>query len=82
MATNGRQLRYLSTSNEESAKLFMVIDLLLQESVVVIIDFVDILRSSISTERMVHGHGEQLDDRGGECMVRRGHSELWPIIPI
>lgn len=28
-ATNGRQLRYLSTSNEESAKLFMVIDLLL-----------------------------------------------------
>lgn len=60
----------------------MVIDLLLQESVVVIIDFVDILRSSISTERMVHGHGEQLDDRGGECMVRRGHSELWPIIPI
>lgn len=58
MATNGRQLRYLSTSNEESAKLFMVIDLLLQESVVVIIDFVDILRSNISTERMVHGHGE------------------------
>lgn len=65
MATNGRQLRYLSTSNEESAKLFMVIDLLLQESVVVIIDFVDILRSNISTERMVHGYGQQLDDRGG-----------------
>lgn len=65
MATNGRQLRYLSTSNEKSAKLFMVIDLLLQESVVVIIDFVDILRSSISTERMVHGYGQQLDDRGG-----------------
>lgn len=65
MATNGRQLRYLSTSNEESAKLFMVIDLLLQDSVVVIIDFVDILRSSISTERMVHGYGQQLDDRGG-----------------
>lgn len=65
MATNGRQLRYLSTSNEESAKLFMVIDLLLQDSVMVIIDFVDTLRSSISTERMVHGYGQQLDDRRG-----------------
>lgn len=53
--TNGRQLRYLSTSNEESAKLFMVIDLLLQESVVVMIDFVDALRSSMVLERTIHG---------------------------
>lgn len=53
--TNGRQLRYLSTSNEESAKLFMVIDLLLQESVVVMTDFVDALRSSMVLERTIHG---------------------------
>lgn len=53
--TNGRQLRYLSTSNEESAKLFMVIDLLLQESVVVMTGFVDALRSSMVLERTIHG---------------------------
>lgn len=53
--TNGRQLRYLSTSNEESAKLFMVIDLLLRESAVVMIDFVDALRSSMVLERTIHG---------------------------